>query len=63
MCGDMVLVGGGVVKPSLTHINHTHKVSQKSVWPIKDSRGAVKSEKEGIKGRRRGRGGSVHLKG
>ena len=54
----MVLVrrgGGKWLKPSSTRNNHTHKVSQKSVWPIKDSRGAVKSENEG-RGRGRGRG-------
>ena len=44
---------GKWLKPWSTHNNHAHKVSQKSVWPIKDSRGAVKSEKEG---RGRGRG-------
>ena len=46
---------GKWLKPWSTCNNHAHKVSQKSVWPIKDSRGAVKSEKEG-----RGRGGAVY---
>ena len=48
MCGDMVLVRRGEwLKPWSTRNNHTHKVSQKSVWQIKDSKGATKSENEG----------------